>query len=172
MQLAPVFVPCLCPSLARSSPFFPGFSMSAYLILPLPLFLSTQLSNRRMRRLSQSPTSPSVHFQPLRRTLSLPQETRVRAGELDHASGRPFSLSISNRYGDNEVTHTLQTESREALQSWREALWQLFFDMSKREKGLGLFFGSVEGKEKVVAEGSLARSSSFCSSSRPVEAVL
>ncbi|ELW64006.1 Rhotekin [Tupaia chinensis] len=59
------------------------------------------------------------------------QETRVRAGELDQAPGRPFTLSISNQYGEDEVTHTLQTESREALQSWREALWQLFFDMSQ-----------------------------------------
>lgn len=61
------------------------------------------------------------------------QDTRVRAGELDQAPGRPFTLSISNQYGNDEVTHTLQTESREALQSWMEALWQLFFDMSKRE---------------------------------------
>lgn len=60
------------------------------------------------------------------------QETRVRTGELDQAAGRPFTLSISNQYGEDEVTHTLQTESRGALQSWMEALWQLFFDMSKR----------------------------------------
>lgn len=59
------------------------------------------------------------------------QETRVRAGDLDQAAGRPFTLSISNQYGEDEVTHTLQTESRGALQSWMEALWQLFFDMSK-----------------------------------------
>ncbi|XP_048643355.1 rhotekin isoform X4 [Marmota marmota marmota] len=59
------------------------------------------------------------------------QDTRVRAGELDQAPGRPFTLSISNQYGDDEVMHTLQTESREALQSWKEALWQLFFDMSQ-----------------------------------------
>ncbi|KAF5915089.1 hypothetical protein HPG69_003590 [Diceros bicornis minor] len=62
---------------------------------------------------------------------SLLQETRVRAGELDQAAGRPFTLSISNQYGEDEVTHTLQTESRGALQSWMEALWQLFFDMSQ-----------------------------------------
>ena len=39
------------------------------------------------------------------------------------------------------MTHTLQAESRGALQSWMEALWQLFFDMSKR-RGLdwGLLF--------------------------------
>lgn len=60
------------------------------------------------------------------------QETRVRAGELEQAAGWPFTLSISNRYGEDEVTHTLQTESRGALHSWMEALWQLFFDMSKR----------------------------------------
>uniref|UniRef100_A0A8D1BU84 Rhotekin n=1 Tax=Sus scrofa TaxID=9823 RepID=A0A8D1BU84_PIG len=59
------------------------------------------------------------------------QETRVRAGELDQAAGRPFTLSISNQYGEDEVTHTLQAESRGALQSWMEALWQLFFDMSQ-----------------------------------------
>lgn len=60
------------------------------------------------------------------------QETRVQAGELDQATGRPFTLSISNQYGEDKVTHTLQMESRGALQSWMEALWQLFFDMSKR----------------------------------------
>ncbi|XP_005385565.1 PREDICTED: rhotekin isoform X3 [Chinchilla lanigera] len=64
-------------------------------------------------------------------TIAINKETRVRAGELDQALGRPFTLSISNQYGDDEVTHTLQTDSREALQSWREALWQLFFDMSR-----------------------------------------
>ncbi|XP_042837716.1 rhotekin isoform X4 [Panthera tigris] len=64
-------------------------------------------------------------------TIAINKETRVRAGELDHAAGRPFTLSISNRYGEDEVTHTLQTESRGALHSWMEALWQLFFDMSQ-----------------------------------------
>lgn len=114
------------------------------------------------------------------------QETRVRAGELDQALGRPFTLSISNQYGDDEVTHTLQTESREALQSWMEALWQLFFDMSKREGGwvepLGRtgvlsFFLKVSvsrlcGRECSRRKGSLAFSSNQRSSSRPVEAVL
>uniref|UniRef100_A0A8C9A9B4 Rhotekin n=1 Tax=Prolemur simus TaxID=1328070 RepID=A0A8C9A9B4_PROSS len=64
-------------------------------------------------------------------TIAINKETRVRAGELEQAPGRPFTLSVSNRYGDDEVMHTLQTESREALQSWMEALWQLFFDMSQ-----------------------------------------
>ncbi|XP_054975746.1 rhotekin isoform X2 [Sorex araneus] len=64
-------------------------------------------------------------------TIAVNKDTRVRAGELEQAAGRPLTLSISNRYGGDEVTHTLQMESREALQHWREALWQLFFDMSQ-----------------------------------------
>lgn len=65
-------------------------------------------------------------------TIAINKETRVRAGELEQSAGRPFTLSISNQYGEDELRHTLQTESRGALQSWMEALWQLFFDMSKR----------------------------------------
>ncbi|XP_055395550.1 rhotekin isoform X5 [Bubalus kerabau] len=64
-------------------------------------------------------------------TIAINKETQVRAGELDQAANWPFTLSISNRYGEEEVTHTLQAESRGALQSWMEALWQLFFDMSQ-----------------------------------------
>lgn len=64
-------------------------------------------------------------------TIAINKETQVRAGELDQAASWPFTLSISNRYGEEEVTHTLQAESRGALQSWMEALWQLFFDMSQ-----------------------------------------
>ncbi|XP_017910487.1 PREDICTED: rhotekin isoform X1 [Capra hircus] len=64
-------------------------------------------------------------------TIAINKETQVRAGELDQAAGWPFTLSISNRYGEEEVTHALQAESRGALQSWMEALWQLFFDMSQ-----------------------------------------
>ncbi|XP_076990742.1 rhotekin isoform X4 [Tamandua tetradactyla] len=64
-------------------------------------------------------------------TIAINKETRVQAGERDQAPGQPFTLSISNQCGDEEVTHTLQLESRGALQSWREALWQLFFDMSQ-----------------------------------------
>ncbi|GAB1290975.1 Rhotekin [Apodemus speciosus] len=59
------------------------------------------------------------------------QETKVRAGELEQAPEWPFTLSISNLYGDDEVINTLRVESREALQNWMEALWQLFFDMSQ-----------------------------------------
>lgn len=57
------------------------------------------------------------------------QDTRVWSGELE--PGRSLTLSISNQYGEETVVHTLQTESRAALQSWREALRQLFFDMSR-----------------------------------------
>ncbi|XP_036038116.1 rhotekin isoform X1 [Onychomys torridus] len=64
-------------------------------------------------------------------TISINKETRVRAGELEQASEWPFTLGISNQYGDDAVTNTLQVESREALQSWMEALWQLFLDMSQ-----------------------------------------
>ncbi|KAB1267013.1 Rhotekin [Camelus dromedarius] len=63
-------------------------------------------------------------------TIVINKETRVRAGELDEAAGRPTTLTITNRCGEAEVTHTLQAESRGALQSWMEALWQLFFDMT------------------------------------------
>ncbi|KAF4016151.1 hypothetical protein G4228_008410 [Cervus hanglu yarkandensis] len=59
------------------------------------------------------------------------QDTQVRAGELDQAASGPFTLSIRNQDGEEEVIHTLQAESRGALQSWMEALWQLFFDMSQ-----------------------------------------
>ena len=77
------------------------------------------------------------------------QETQVQAGELDQATGRPFTLTISNQYGEDKVTHTLQTESRGALQSWMEALWQLFFDMSKRScieplGGIGVCYFSLK----------------------------
>ncbi|XP_028618256.1 rhotekin isoform X1 [Grammomys surdaster] len=64
-------------------------------------------------------------------TIIINKETRVRAGELEQAPEWPFTLSISNRYGHDEVTNTLQLESRGALQNWMEALWQLFFDMSQ-----------------------------------------
>ncbi|XP_023616386.1 rhotekin isoform X2 [Myotis lucifugus] len=64
-------------------------------------------------------------------TIAINKDTRVQAGELDQTTGRPFTLSISNQYGEDKVTHTLQTESRGDLQSWMEALWQLFFDMSQ-----------------------------------------
>ncbi|XP_004696165.1 rhotekin isoform X2 [Echinops telfairi] len=64
-------------------------------------------------------------------TIVINKETQVRAGELSQTPGRPSTLTISNQYGDDEVTHTLQTEGQGALQSWMEALWQLFFDMSQ-----------------------------------------
>ncbi|XP_051058888.1 rhotekin isoform X3 [Phodopus roborovskii] len=64
-------------------------------------------------------------------TIAINKETRVRAGELEQAPEWPFTLSISNRYGGDEVTNTLRVESRDALHYWMEALWQLFFDMTQ-----------------------------------------
>ncbi|XP_051823287.1 rhotekin isoform X4 [Antechinus flavipes] len=64
-------------------------------------------------------------------TIAINKETRVRAGERDQNLGGSLTLSISNRYGGDEVTHTLHMESRGVLQRWMEALWQLFFDMSQ-----------------------------------------
>ncbi|XP_049640311.1 rhotekin isoform X2 [Suncus etruscus] len=62
-------------------------------------------------------------------TIGINKDTRVWSGELE--PGRSLTLSISNQCGEETVVHTLQTESRAALQSWREALRQLFFDMSR-----------------------------------------
>uniref|UniRef100_A0A8C5KZ76 Rhotekin n=1 Tax=Jaculus jaculus TaxID=51337 RepID=A0A8C5KZ76_JACJA len=94
-------------------------------------FCMTQPTAGGTLRVQVSPFLLSLPTHICRSPGFLLQETRVRAGELEQAAGRPFTLSISNRYGDDEVTHTLQAESREALHNWMEALWQLFFDMSQ-----------------------------------------
>lgn len=39
-------------------------------------------------------------------------------------------MSVTNRYGAEEVTHTLLAESRAETQRWMEAFWQHFYDMS------------------------------------------
>uniref|UniRef100_A0A087XPI9 Rhotekin a n=1 Tax=Poecilia formosa TaxID=48698 RepID=A0A087XPI9_POEFO len=63
-------------------------------------------------------------------TIGINKETRIRASEKDpHGKGQ--NISISNRYGGEEVTHTLNTESREDTHSWMEAFWQHFYDMSQ-----------------------------------------
>ncbi|XP_049640314.1 rhotekin isoform X4 [Suncus etruscus] len=72
---------------------------------------------------------PQCMVQPTVRGALRVQDTRVWSGELE--PGRSLTLSISNQCGEETVVHTLQTESRAALQSWREALRQLFFDMSR-----------------------------------------
>ncbi|XP_021238259.1 rhotekin-like [Numida meleagris] len=40
-------------------------------------------------------------------------------------------MSVTNRYGAEEVTHTLLAESRAETQRWMEAFWQHFYDMSQ-----------------------------------------
>ncbi|XP_048859403.1 rhotekin isoform X3 [Brienomyrus brachyistius] len=63
-------------------------------------------------------------------TIAINKETKIRATEKDvHCKGQ--SINISNRYGGEEVTHTLGTESREDMQRWMEAFWQQFYDMSQ-----------------------------------------
>ncbi|XP_041442155.1 rhotekin-like [Xenopus laevis] len=63
-------------------------------------------------------------------TISVNKETRIRASDRDGPS-QVHSLSITNRYGCEEVTHTLRADSREDLRLWMEAFWQHFFDMSQ-----------------------------------------
>uniref|UniRef100_A0A8B9QNB6 PH domain-containing protein n=1 Tax=Apteryx owenii TaxID=8824 RepID=A0A8B9QNB6_APTOW len=57
-------------------------------------------------------------------------ETRIRAAEKD-AHSKLHSMSVTNRYGGEEVTHTLLAESRADMQRWMEAFWQHFYDMSQ-----------------------------------------
>lgn len=40
-------------------------------------------------------------------------------------------MAVTNRYGGEEVTHTLVAESRTEAQRWMEAFWQHFYDMSE-----------------------------------------
>uniref|UniRef100_A0A8C5WCQ9 Rhotekin n=1 Tax=Leptobrachium leishanense TaxID=445787 RepID=A0A8C5WCQ9_9ANUR len=63
-------------------------------------------------------------------TISVSKETRIRASDRDKQS-QLHSLSITNRYGCEEVTHTLRAESREEQRRWMEAFWQHFYDMSQ-----------------------------------------
>lgn len=73
---------------------------------------------------------------PLRKALLPLQETRIRATERDPKS-RLQSMLVTNRYGGEEVTHTLLAENRAETQRWMEAFWQHFYDMSKWERGHG-----------------------------------
>ncbi|KAL4617460.1 rhotekin isoform X2 [Arapaima gigas] len=63
-------------------------------------------------------------------TIAINKETRIRATEKDPHS-KAQSISISNRYGGEEVTHTVAVDSREDTQRWMEAFWQQFYDMSQ-----------------------------------------
>uniref|UniRef100_UPI00398F27C4 rhotekin-2-like n=1 Tax=Pristiophorus japonicus TaxID=55135 RepID=UPI00398F27C4 len=56
-------------------------------------------------------------------------ETRIRATEKD-TKRKTNSISITNQYAGEEVTHTLVSESREEMCQWMEAFWQHFCDMS------------------------------------------
>ncbi|XP_028660488.1 rhotekin isoform X2 [Erpetoichthys calabaricus] len=59
-------------------------------------------------------------------TIAINKDTRIRATEKG-----PQSISISNQYGGEEVTHTLMAESRDDTHRWMEAFWQQFYDMSQ-----------------------------------------
>ncbi|XP_061673480.1 rhotekin isoform X2 [Syngnathoides biaculeatus] len=62
-------------------------------------------------------------------TIAINKETRIRVSDKD-AQGKAQNVSISNRYGGEDVTHTLTTDSREETHRWMEAFWQHFYDMS------------------------------------------
>ncbi|XP_065606336.1 rhotekin isoform X2 [Cyrtonyx montezumae] len=63
-------------------------------------------------------------------TIAINKETRIRATEQEER-GKLHSISVTNRYGAEEVTHTLLGESRADTQRWMEAFWQHFYDMSQ-----------------------------------------
>ncbi|XP_061439736.1 rhotekin isoform X2 [Rhineura floridana] len=63
-------------------------------------------------------------------TIAVNKGTRIRATEKD-PKNRLHSMSVTNRYGGEEVTHTLLPESRAETQRWMEAFWQHFYDMSQ-----------------------------------------
>ncbi|XP_054845775.1 rhotekin isoform X3 [Eublepharis macularius] len=63
-------------------------------------------------------------------TITVSKETRIRASERD-PKRRLQSMLVTNRYGGEEVTHTLQAENRAETQRWMEAFWQHFYDMSQ-----------------------------------------
>ncbi|XP_010566784.1 PREDICTED: rhotekin [Haliaeetus leucocephalus] len=63
-------------------------------------------------------------------TIAVNKETRIRATERE-GRGQPHGMAVTNRYGGEEVTHTLLAESRAEAQRWMEAFWQHFYDMSQ-----------------------------------------
>ncbi|XP_061119003.1 rhotekin-like isoform X1 [Conger conger] len=63
-------------------------------------------------------------------TIAINKETRIRATEKDPHS-KLQSISISNHYAGEGVTHTLAADSRGDTQHWMEAFWQQFYDMSQ-----------------------------------------
>ncbi|PKU46785.1 rhotekin isoform x2 [Limosa lapponica baueri] len=67
-------------------------------------------------------------------TIAVNKETRIRAAERE-GRGQPHGMAVTNRYGGEEVTHTLLAESRAEAQRWMEAFWQHFYDMSEHGRG-------------------------------------
>ncbi|XP_067087589.1 rhotekin isoform X2 [Osmerus mordax] len=63
-------------------------------------------------------------------TIAINKETRIRASEKD-PQRTAQSICISNQYGGEDVTHTLEADSREDTHRWMEAFWQQFYDMSQ-----------------------------------------
>ncbi|XP_061117517.1 rhotekin isoform X3 [Conger conger] len=63
-------------------------------------------------------------------TIAINKETRIRAAEKDPHS-KAQSISVSNQYGGEDVTHTLSADSKADTQRWMEAFWQQFYDMSQ-----------------------------------------
>uniref|UniRef100_A0A670ZRZ0 Rhotekin n=1 Tax=Pseudonaja textilis TaxID=8673 RepID=A0A670ZRZ0_PSETE len=63
-------------------------------------------------------------------TIAINKETRIRASEKS-PRGPVRCMSVTNHYGDEEVTHTLQAESPAEAQRWMEVFWQHFYDMSQ-----------------------------------------
>ncbi|XP_063313586.1 rhotekin isoform X2 [Pelobates fuscus] len=61
-------------------------------------------------------------------SISVNKETRIRASERE---GPWHSLSITNCYGCEEVTHTLRAENHEEQRRWKQAFCQHFYDMSQ-----------------------------------------
>lgn len=63
-------------------------------------------------------------------TVFVNKETRIRCSDRE-GQNQVQSLSITNRYGSEEVTHHARAEGREELRLWMEAFWQHFYDMSQ-----------------------------------------
>uniref|UniRef100_A0A8C3KDW8 Rhotekin n=1 Tax=Calidris pygmaea TaxID=425635 RepID=A0A8C3KDW8_9CHAR len=77
----------------------------------------------------QDPSEAEAGLEPAL-TIAINKETRIRAAERE-GRGQPHGMAVTNRYGGEEVTHTLLAESRAEAQRWMEAFWQHFYDMSQ-----------------------------------------
>ncbi|XP_074848242.1 rhotekin isoform X3 [Carettochelys insculpta] len=88
-----------------------------------PMYCVLHGSNLLCYRHPQGPTEPAL-------TITISKETRIRATEKDPRT-QLQSISVTNRYGDEEVTHTLLAESWADVQRWMEAFWQHFYDLTQ-----------------------------------------